>query len=273
MTVIDESGHDRNVDPGKGTNVFPGKGFDAVERDITKLLQEDISYEGWFHKTAQKKAFYVRGFTWFRERVIAGKVNIYDIPDEARIKRMKEIIESRPEWKNTPLNWNEDFGFRQFIDSASPKVMLTPKFQKAVEIIVLCEVTAEEIHKEDPSRPGPREIFDHMRVEGAVSFLRGFGADTLKALADEHGDQFRQDLRIWTGQGDPTVFFDLAKSQTVTHKLVRRLHRLLKGKYLGERIGEPEYRFNGQRIYKPSKNEDIDVKDDKLPPGAISNTP
>jgi hypothetical protein len=248
-------------------SVIVGAGIDTIILDPGRLLEVDVRYEGWLHQTAPLKAFYVRGFTWFRERVIPNKIMITDIPG-AHINRMKEIIASRPAWQSLPFDWREKFGSRQFIDSASPKILLTPKFQKAVEIIVLCEAAAEAIHARDPSCPPPAEVYSRMRIEPAVSYLHGFDRSTLENLINTHGDRFLDDMRRWTGQKSATVFYDMADGATVTHKLVIRLHRLLKARYLGGRIGEPDYRYNPSRKYRPSRNEDIDVKESTLPPEA-----
>jgi hypothetical protein len=170
-----------------------------------------------------------------------------------------------------PFNWTEPFGPRQFIDSASPKKLLTPRFQKAVQVIVLCEATAGAIHSEDPTRPSASDVYNFMRVEAAVSYLPGFDRAMLDELIAKHGDEFLEDLRRWTGQQDTAVFFDLAEGRTVTHKLVERLHRLLKRKYWSGKIGEPSFRYNPTRTYEPTRNEDIEVKNEALPPEALGS--
>jgi hypothetical protein len=224
--------------------------------NLYALLEVDVTYEGWEDETGAQKAFYVRGFTWFRDQVINGRTVVTDC--KRHIPRMKELIQSRPNWTKHRFNWAEPFGDRQFIDAASPSKKLTPKFHKAVEVLVLCEAMAEAMHDEDPSRPEPAAVYRHMRIEPAVSFIHGFDRALLENLGRD--DDFMPDLRRRTGQKSNAVFFDMADGKTVTHKLAVRTHQILNARSPRVQIGDVDFRYKPKRIYKPSENEEWDAK-------------
>ena len=151
------------------TSQLPGESrADWVARDLYAILEYDVTYQGWEHETAENKAFYVRGFTWFRDNVINGHMNITDAGKF--IPQMKSTVSGRSAWSTLPFKWTEPFGDRQFIDTASPQRKLTPKFQKGVEVIALCEAIADSIATADASRPSGKDVYEHMRLEPAVSF-------------------------------------------------------------------------------------------------------
>lgn len=249
------------------TNPVPRSRAEMIAGNLYALLEVDITYEGWEHETGESKAFYVRGFSWFRDHVINGYMNITDAGDF--IDDMKEIVKSRPAWLATPFRWQEDFGTRQFIDAASPQRKLTPKFHKAAEIIVLCEAIAAYVHTKDPSRPDPGKVYDHMRIEPAVSHLHGFDRTLLATLESAHQD-FMADIRRWTGQKTPLVFSDMALGKSVTHKLARWTQNYITNRFPGSRIGDVDFRLGRRKKCSPSMEEDVNTKEEDLPPEARS---
>lgn len=230
------------------------------------LLEVDVAYPGWEHETAAQKAFYVRGFTWFRDKVLVNRLNITDckhyIPD------MKQALSARTGWTSTNFSWDEDFGSRQFVDSASPKNQLTPKFHKAAEVILLCETIAGAHYEENSNFPSPDEVYDRMRIEPAVSFIEGLDREVVQALAPEQLNT----LRKWTGQSSNAVFLDMADGKTVTDKLARRTARFFERQLPQIALGDVEWRYSPRRDYKPTKLEKVDVKESDIPPEARVET-
>lgn len=232
---------------------------ESVAENVLRMLEFDVSYSGWEHQTAKQKAFYVRGFTWFRDNVLNGKLNITDC--DTYVGEMKTRLQTRSKWLERKLDWQDDFGARQFINAASPIKRLTPKFHKAVECLLLCEVIADDLHKRDRSQPTGAAIYDHMTIEAAVSFIHGFHRGTLDALSDRE----RSALRTATGQQSDSVFYDMAEGKTVTHKLAQRTHRFFVSRRQSARLGEVSFRFFANRKYKPSEHEIVEVAESDLP--------
>jgi hypothetical protein len=240
---------------------------DWIARDLYAILDQDVTYPGWEHETAENKAFYVRGFSWFRDNVINGQINITDVAPF--IPQMKSLLKTRTAWMALPFKWDETFGDRQFIDAASPHRKLTPKFQKAVEVIVLCEAIADDMHSRDSSKPSGKVVYDHMRIEAAVSFIRDFDRTLIKELESKKGD-FLRDLRNWTGQGTHNVFYDMADGKSVTHKLAVWTHCFLETRFPNCGVGEVDFRLNRRKRWKPTTLEDVDANISKLPQEAVN---
>lgn len=247
--------------PEKG-KAAPTTKAERVALNVYELLEEDVTYDGWEHETAEKLAFYIRGFTWFRDKVIAGKIKLAAVG--AFIPQMKTIVQQRPGWIGKPLNWNEPFGDRQFINVASATRRHTPRFHKAAEIIALCEAITGHVHAQDPTRPAPDEVYEHMRVEAAVSYIHGFDLDLVKKLEEEK-PTFLRELGLATGQRSLNVFREMAHGRTVTHKLARWTHVFLVQEFENHAVGEVDFRLHGKRLYQPSKEENVDVKERNLP--------
>lgn len=240
---------------------------ERVRASALALLEVDVTYPGWEHETAAQKAFYVRGFTWFRDKVLGNKINITDCPDYTA--EMKELLAARDGWQALNFNWGEAFGSRQFINAASPKLQLTPKFSKAAEVILLCETVAEVLRDGDAEAPGPDQVCERMRIEPAVSYVEGFDRQVINALTSEQLNL----LRRWTGQSSNTVFFEMADGKTSTDKLARRTQRFFERQLPQIALGDVEWRYSPRRDYNPTKLEKVDVKDVDLPEEAQPDAP
>lgn len=232
--------------------------------DVLRLLQFDVSYPGWEHETAKQKAFYVRGFTWFRHNVL--KDNLKITKCDTYVPEMKRRLSTRAKWLEKKFDWLDDFGARQFIDAASPVKRLTPKFHKAAECIILCEVIADDLHQKVTSTPPGSAVYNHMSIEAAVSFVHGLDRGALDQLSDKEWAALRQ----FTGQQSDNVFFDMAAGKTVTHKLAVRTRRFLANRRSPTRLGDVSYRFFRKRSYKPSEHEIVEVVASQLPEAAQS---
>lgn len=223
------------------------------KNDVLSLLEVDVTYSGWEHETGDRLAFYVRGFTWFRDHVLTGKLNVTDCG--SYIPSMKERLLTRDGWVNSRFPWDEPFSKRQFIDTASAQRKLTPKFHKAAEIILLCEVIAEDIHQKNPTRPDPDDVYARMRIEPALSYIHGFNRSKLEQLSSHEKDL----LRRFTGQGSNEVFFDMADGHTVTHKLAVRTREFFSQRAPKLELGDVGFRFSDRWKKGPTKFEQVDT--------------
>ena len=242
--------------------------IEVVQEDLRALLERNISYSGWEGLTGSKTAFYVRGFTWYRDMVL-GPSHFAVTDCDKYVDAMKERLRGRTSWHDNSFDWTESFGPRQFIDAASPNRHFTPKFHKAVEIIVLAEVIADDLHRRNPSIPDGNEIYEHLRIEPAVSFVHGFTRGVFEKLTsgEKHG------LRQWTGQPSNDVFYEMGDKKTVTDKLAHRTRNFIEKNVTRIDLGEVDFKFVASRKYKPSPYERVDVKEGDLPPEARGAMP
>ena len=244
--------------------IHPGK-IDALA-----LLEFDITYPGWEHQTGDRLAFYVRGFTWFRDHVLNEMLHVTDCG--FCIPQMKERLGARAGWLQHRFPWDEPFSIRQFVKAASRKRDLTPKFHKGAEIILLCEVIAEYINEKDKGRPAPDKIYDHMRLEPALSYIHGLDRAKIEQLSSQEKDL----LRKYTGQGSNEVFLEMAEGHTVTHKLALRTREFFTKRAPGVELGDIGFRFSERWKKGPSKLEHVDVgsglpDESILSPGVAQN--
>lgn len=235
--------------------------YEAVLLDPRLLLADgEIAYDGWEHQIANELAFHVRGFTWFRDKVLANFRNITDL--KSYIPQMKTLVAERSMWLALPFEWSGPFSDRQLVDAASLKSeKRTPKFQKALEILALCEAVAAARTEAIPGSPEPEDVYTFMRIEPAVSYVHGLDRGVVNELTAE---QFRV-LRAWTGQRSNDVFYDMADGKTVTHKLALRTLNYFSKNVKDSRIGDVDFLFSRKRIYRPSLDEIVDVKTWDLP--------
>lgn len=233
---------------------------EVVSEDLNALLERDISYSGWEGLTGSKTAFYVRGFTWYRDMVM-GPAHFSVTDCDKYVSDMKIRLLARTSWHDNGFDWSENFGPRQFIDAASPNRHFTPKFHKAVEIIVLAEVIADDLHRRDHAIPNGAEVYEHLRIEPAVSFVHGFTREAFEKLTAEE----KRGLRQWTGQPGNDVFYEMGDRKTVTDKLAHRTRNFIERNVARIDLGEVDFKFVTSRKYKPSAYERVDVKEDDLP--------
>lgn len=232
----------------------------AGMHNVLALLDVDVTYPGWEHEIGSRKAYYVRGFSWFRDKVLNDHLFVTECG--SYIPEMKKLLSKRRGWTSLPFGWKDDFSIRQFIDTASRYRKLTPKFHKAAEVILLCEVIARDIHSRDPRRPAPEEVYRRMRIEPAVSYVHGFDRSVIERLSPTDLDL----LRRWTGQPGNEVFFDLAGGHTVTHKLALRVREFFTIRLTDVPLGDVGFRFRGKNYrLGPSSNEFVDVDTRELP--------
>ncbi len=231
--------------------------------DALALLEVDITYPDWENETGLKKSYYVRGFTWFRNEVLRDRLYVTDCA--SYIPEMKKLLKERKGWRKLDFKWEEDFSPRQFIDTASLYRKLTPKFHKAAEVILLCEVIARDLHAKDSKCPTPEMIYERMRIEPALSYINGFD----RQIADRLSSKELDDLRAWTGQEGNEVFIDMANGHTVTHKLATRTREFLAARVPGIKLGDVGFRLRKRVKLGISSNEFVDIDVGKLPASLV----
>jgi hypothetical protein len=229
------------------------------KNDLLSLLDVDITYPGWEYQTGERRAFYVRGFTWFRDCVLSARLNVTDCG--SYVPQMKELLKERKGWLEHRFAWDEHFSPRQFIDVASPAKRATPKFSKAAEIILLCETIARDIHRKDSARPDPEAVYAHMRIEPALSYIHGFNRSVLEPLPAPEKDL----LRRWTGQRSNDVFYGMADGYTVTDQLAHRTRRFLSVRKPDIELGDVDFRLSDRWKKGPSPYEFVDIQPGEYP--------
>lgn|GEM_PF-4231724 len=233
------------------------------KHDVLSLLEDDVSYPGWEHQTGDTRSFYVRGFTWFRDNVLDKKLHVTDCG--SHISTMKERLAERASWHTLKFQWDDRFSRRQFIDAASIMRKPPPKFQKAAEILLLCEVIADDLHAADPTRPSGDDIYKYMRIEAAVSYIHGFTRQAFEELPLRDKELLRQ----WTGQGANDVFQDMAEGLTVTQRLATRTRQFYATRVPELDLGGVGFRLSQRWRFGPSSNEHVDIGAQGLPGAEI----
>lgn len=220
----------------------------SYPRELKDLLVHDVTYPGWETETAQAKAFYVLGVTWFRTNVLAQVTAI-----GRYIPRMHEVISRRQEWQcGTVFNWDEPFSERQAHRSLAPSSREPLKFQKAVQTLVACEAAAEDRLGTDFSQD---EFYRRMRIEAAVSYIHDFDELKLNKMRDRRPD-FLTVLMQKTGQRGTSVFTDMVHDKkTVTHKLCLKVKEIIDRDFPSSGIGIVDFRFDPIHKARPSQNE------------------
>lgn len=223
--------------------------FTDISSDVYKLLDPvDVRYDGWETETAERKVFYVRGFSWFKRVVLREITEIKNYTE-----REKEILYSRRAWMEEPFDWDKDFSWKQAYNASRRHKKDTLKFQKAVETIVLCEAAAES------REVNSALVYDNMRIQPACSYIHGFDKAVLNHFIEKESE-FLNRLKERTGQKHTRVFFDMAhEKKTVTHQLAKRVHYFIHQVFDDPKVGDVDYRLDDGYVFKPSTNEVIDL--------------
>ena len=243
------------ISPTSGAHTPPPPPDDPVE-----LLRFDVSYENWDEEIANRfKAFFIRGFDTFHKTFLKEQnvVSLNKAQWFTYIPRMREIIESRDEWRNSDFNLAEPFAINQAQSglSRNRKPLL---FGKAVQTIALLEAIAEDIHTQDNSRPHPHSIYQFMGIEAAVSHIVGFERSSFEAIVNRE-EKLAEELLDATAQKSLKVFFDLAsRKHSVTHKLAYHTQRFISEKMKALHVGVADFKFDPVYNISPSLNEYVD---------------
>jgi hypothetical protein len=131
----------------------------------------------------------------------------------------------------------------------------------------MAEVIVGHIRKKNPLRPPAAEVYQHLTIEPAASYINRFDRSLLAKHLD---DRLREKLREFTGQLHWQVFEDMTadnKPQTVTHKLAVRTYEFLI--HIGVKTSEidpPQFSYDPRHhLYIPSPYETFDLDESTLP--------
>lgn len=220
----------------------------------------DVLPKDWRATVARKKAFYVRGISWFRTEVESTVSQIDDVQG-----RIKDVVLREPRWKSRNFDFTRDYAANRQLYPAFRKEPLM--FEKAIStILVLYSFCLDKGH-------GP-DVLRRFSVEPAVSYIPTLNEDVLRRIED-HNPRYLPALAEATLQGSHDIFWRLAQGKgTVTHKLACRVRgaidadvRDLEGIY----IGSVEIQTDGSAaIYKTKSKkvsvagETIDAEDDRV---------
>ncbi len=192
--------------------------------DPRMLLQPrlDISVPEWIGALGERRAFRVRGFSWFREAVPLGIAALAPFLPEVRT-----TLEARPGWTALSFPWAEPFSLRQVYDAANREPVL---FAKAAKTILLCEIAAAA------NQIDLAELYRNMRIESAVYRIADFDRGRLDQAESEREDILRILVRE-CAQETGAVFYDLADGKTVSLRLAARTHTILRRELPRLKIG------------------------------------
>ncbi|MEM6890368.1 MAG: hypothetical protein AAF636_19875 [Pseudomonadota bacterium] len=225
------------------------------------LLTDDITYDGWQFTLGDKKAFYIRGATWFKTNVLRevtklGKF-IDELPDfEAQIRK------DYPDWMIPGFDWDKNYSSRQAIDGLSLTKRKPLKFDKAVKTIHFCQIAAKKLKAKGKTDIDPSDVYKRMRIEPAVFYLSDLDSKTLEALIKED-EKILDDLRDACAQTHKLVFDDMAKGHTVTKKLAEGVEKLISGHKTSLSVGKIGFKHH-DGLRKASDRETL--SDDNVAP-------
>ena len=209
-------------------------------QSCVSLLTDNISYEGWQFTLGLKKAFYVRGATWFRTNVLRETTKIGKYIEE--LPSFEEKIRSTsPDWMIPGFDWSRDFASRQAIDGLSLSKRKPLRFDKAVKTLHFCQVVAQRLKSEGKTDVDSSDVYKKMRIEPAVFYLRDLDSRALKSLEEEVPNVLN-DLCEHCAQVHKLVFDDMARGHTVTRKLAERVSDLVTSRKAKVSVGTIEFR-------------------------------
>ena len=204
------------------------------------LLTDDITYDGWQFTLGDKRAFYIRGATWFKTNVLRQVTKIGKFIDELPEFEAK-IREDHPDWMIPGFDWDQNYSSRQAVDGLSLTKRRPLKFDKAVKTIHFCQVAAKRLKAEGKTDVDPSDVYKRMRIEPAVFYLRDLDKKTLEALITED-ENILSDLCDLCAQTHKLVFDDMAKGHTVTKKLAERVEKAIREHETSLSVGTVQFK-------------------------------
>lgn len=206
----------------------------------------EFAPSAWEEHIGLKRAFRVRGFSWFKAKVARNVSDLVPL-----IPAMQAEVLGRPGWTALPtFNWAEAFAPRQIYDAAgndSAKRLL--QFAKAAKVLLLCEMKAAA------AGIAAAEFYASMRLEPACFGISDFTRQKLEA-AERDREDILSLLRRETAQEIQGVFWDMAVGKWVSYRLATQVRTILTREMPKLRIGDVIIPLTGNR--KPSINERID---------------
>lgn len=229
--------------------------------DPAELLQPNVTSPGWGLglvnravmdwqvNLAPKKAWVVRGFSWFKANVAPAVTALAPLLPDMEMERAK-----RPAWNGPPLPWVEVFSARQLYDAAATKPL---QFVKAAKTLLVCEMAAAT--KGIPATT----LYEHMRIEPLVFRIADFDRHWLNRMVQRQENSVAE-LRQRTAQDSQAVFWGLADGACVSYRLADRTRLALKEMVEAEPVGDVIVPANGRlQIAQGERIEGPSVPDPK----------
>lgn len=214
----------------------------------------------WLSELAPKRAFRVRGLSWFRENVVleVSALNPFleSVPGE---------IAARPGWTELSPTWSDRLSIRQVYEAVDKQPLL---FHKAAEVCLLCELAAAAPPNGKAPVP-PETLYRHLRIEPALWRISDFDKSMVDEIKRERPDA-PQVVRRRCSQESVVPLYDVADGKTVSHRLAVRMVRVLReltpNLPIGDVILSTKMKRNGvcltETIHGPSEGD----WDEPLPP-------
>jgi hypothetical protein len=221
-----------------------------------QLIRPGIDHEDWGPSLAKRSAFYIRG-TGYMSRLM----DKHFVPTkcDSFIPAAEKLAQAHPAWAAVMPN---KLHGRQFTDAMSPgrkRLLLDRAFFVVCMCVVIHQVLRDHGHTFDTNE----DLFKVLRIEPAVSYLPGFDLKLWDALIKQHGYRFVTDVLNATHQKAPELFVAMANGQTVTRKLVDRLHKVLVENYQVTIVGQPSDRYQRDRDYPKDSIEIVDTSESR----------
>ena len=219
---------------------------------VSPLLTHVID---WPASLGGRKAFRIRGFSWFRSAVQKDIDKLKTlIQDELEPER-----ETRAAWVDGGLPWTEPLAIPQVYNARKHEPL---RFDKAAKVLLLCEIATR---KWKPAMLPT--LYATMRIEPALFGITGFDEAALARLTASR-PTVQTDMRDALGQTKVELFKDMAAQKAVSYRLAWRAREWLMTHFPAEPFGPvfilPER--DGRRRFEVTGREVIDGP--SVPPGA-----
>jgi hypothetical protein len=141
----------------------------AIYKDPSLLLTSDVTHNGWETGVANAKAFYVRGFTWFKRDVLRNITELKQYSD-----RYESFVDAKTNWKSVyGEEIGQKLGWRQAYEASltnkrSEKNSTAVRFPKASAVILLCDLIARDRGIDH------NLVYDHMVVQPGLLLYTWF---------------------------------------------------------------------------------------------------
>lgn len=183
--------------------------------DITNSAHWSIGGDGdpghWASGIGMRKAFRVRGFSWFKNN-IEGSISAL----VSEIGQLKTELARRPDLLALGLPWKENFAGAQMFAAAAGNPL---RFDKAAKALLVCEIVAR-------NRGVTADVlYGVMRIEPAVFTILNFDESYVN-LAEAYKPQLLTAMSNAFAQ-PVKVFLRMMEGQTVSYRLAWKVQRYL----------------------------------------------
>lgn len=189
-----------------------------LKPDITDATRWGPISNTWVTSLAPRKAFRVRGHTWFKEQV-GRSINSLQNSKAA----LDQELGKRNEWLGHALPWTDPFAPAQMYAVQNKEPM---RLDKAVKAIMLLELAAREKKDENGTEIiDQNKFYSNMWIEPAVFCLLDFDKNYL-AKQPGNGDALLADLGARLSQKQ-AVFRAMAAGESVSYRLAFHIKRII----------------------------------------------